>query len=63
MNLIPLFAKNFLIALSFVAIAWLYFQSPATVALGGFVAFLQEPTTAIIVLSVTLALVVVEWLS
>jgi hypothetical protein len=63
MNLIPLFVKNFLMALSFVALAWLYFQNPATIVLGGFVAFLQEPTTAIIVLSVTLALVVVEWLS
>jgi hypothetical protein len=57
------FLRNFVLATALVSLGWLYVQIPATVGIGGFLSFLQNPSTAILVIGLSTALVVLEWFS
>lgn len=63
MMMIVVFFRHLALATWMVSIGWLYLQNPAAVAIGSFVQFLQNPSTAILSVSVALVLVVLEWLS
>lgn len=61
--MVHLFLRNFLLSIALVCLGWFYVQLPASVGVASFLAFLQDTTTAMLVIGATAALAVIEWFS